>query len=496
MTNLLMVSSPRNGIGASISRVMDETSSSQENVVPPPPPPPPPLTAEEAEKKYPGPTELVHLHNHSLFSLLDGVAHPGDYFKACAERKWPAFALTEHGVLNSIPDAYFAAKEHEIKYITGVEFYYNDFEQKRRQLAVKGMKINELKQKQPDLAQRMTRNRHLTVLAKNEVGYLNLLKINKIAWEHGFYYKPRVWFDSLAKHKEGLIILSGCLNGPVCHELRNNNFVSSGYITGANDYVRKFKEVFGDDYYIELQMPGVEGDIEAFKNLVVLSNDLKIKTAIANDCHYLNRKDFYIQKIMMAIDQQTTVDDPNLFHINSDEQYLKTRAELRATFVERGFSKIASLSDFEQACVNTLEIADKCLSFKPNLEPKLPKKDNADEELRRLAFEGLVNKGLDKDDNEYIYDERPVTYRKQLEIELKRIIEKGFASYFLITLSLIKASKDHGWPIGPGRGSVGGSLVSYVLGIHDLDPIKWNLSFNRFMSPSRGGYMLNVVMPK
>jgi DNA polymerase-3 subunit alpha len=459
------------------------------------PPQPPKLTAEEAAEKYPGPTELVHLHNHSLFSLLDGVAHPSDYFKACVDRKWPAIAITEHGVLNSVPDAYLAAKEHKIKYITGIEFYYNDFEQKRRQLAAKGVKIGELKQKQPDLASRMTRNRHLTVLAKDAIGYGNLLKINKAAWEFGFYYKPRIWFDLLAKHKEGLIILSGCLNGPICHELRNKNFVSKGYVTGAINYAKMFKNVFGDDYYLELQMPGVEGDLEVFRDLCVLSNNLKIKTTIANDCHYLNRKDFYVQKIMMAIDQATTVDDPNLFHVNSDEQYLKTRAELRATFIERGFDKLVPLSAFELACANTLEISDKCSSFKPNLEPKLPKIENADEKLRKLAYDGLVAKGLDKDETEYIYDERSVTYKKQLEIELRRIIEKGFAAYFLITLSLIKASTDRGYPRGPGRGSVGGSLVSFVLGIHDLDPIKWNLSFNRFMSPARGGYMLNVLMP-
>ena len=463
---------------------------------PPLPPPPPPITAEEAEAKFPGKTEMVHLHNHSLFSLLDGVAHPSDYFKVCAERKWPACAITEHGVLNSIPDAYLAAKEHKIKFIVGCEFYFNDFEQKRRDLFAKGAKMGELKQKFPDLANRISRNRHITVLAKNEVGYINMLKINKAAWEFGFYYKPRVSFDLLAKHHEGLIVLSGCLNGPVCHELRNGNLVSKDYIIGAINYVKKFQKVFGEDFYLELQMPGVPGDLDVFKKLSILASQMKIKTVITNDCHYLNRKDFYLQKIMMAIDQQIPVDDPNLFHVNSDEQFMKTRAELRATFVTKEYGKFVPISVFEDSCTNTLEVADKCTSFKANLEPKLPVVQNADEELRRLVYEGLVAKGLDKDETIYTYDERPVTYKQQAEIELKRIIEKKFASYFLVTLSLIDASREKQWPIGPGRGSVGGSLVSYVLGIHELDPIKWNLSFNRFMSPSRGGYMLNCMMPK
>jgi DNA polymerase-3 subunit alpha len=453
-----------------------------------------PLSTEEAEKQYPGPSEFVHLHNHTLFSLLDGVANPSDYFKSCAERKWPAIAITEHGVLNSIPDAYLASKETKVKYIVGYESYFNDFEAIRRKLFAGGTSIYKLREENPDLASRIGRNRHLTILAKNENGYKNILRINREAWLNGFYYKPRVGFDLLAKYKDDLIILSGCLNGPVCHELRNNNLKSNGYITGAIDYVKKFRQVFADDFYLEVQMPGVDGDIEVFRKIASIGDHLKIRTVLTNDSHYLIRKDFELQKVMMAIDQKTTIDDPNLFHVNSDEQFLKTRAELRATFYRNGYSDRINNSVFELSCDATLEIADKCSTFKPNLEPKLPRIENSDAELIRLAEEGLKRKGLDKDDTEYIYDEKVVTYRKQMELELKRIISKRFSSYFLITLDLIKASINKGWPVGPGRGSVGGSLVSYLIGIHSLDPIKWGLSFNRFMSPARGGNMLKVTM--
>ena len=456
------------------------------------------LTAEESEKQFSGPSEFSHLHCHTLFSILDGVAAPDDYFKACVERNWPAVAITEHGVLNSIPDAYLASKEFKKKYIVGCEIYFNDYELKRRELATTGVKVSELRTSDPELAMRIGRNRHLTVLCKNMVGYQNLLRLNKYAWENGFYYKPRIWFDQLAKHREGLIILSGCFNGPVSHELRNNNFSQksgSPYI-GAVDYVKKFKEVFGDDYYIELQMPGVDGDIELFQQLAAVADHFKIKTVISNDCHYLNRNDFEIQRLMMAIDQKVTVNDPNLFHVNSDDQYLKTRHELRATFVRRGFKDVTSSDLFERSCDNTLEVADKCATFKPNLEPKLPNIINAKETLVHMVAEGLRKRGLHKDKNKYFIDGVMVTHLEQAQIELSRIIEKGFESYFLITEDLIKCSKSHKWPIGPARGSSGGSLVCYLIGIQSLNPLFWGLSFNRFLSPARGGWMQTVQMPK
>jgi DNA polymerase-3 subunit alpha len=456
------------------------------------------LTEQEAEDTYPGPREFCHLHNHTLFSILDGVAQPEAYFKGCADRKWPAFAITEHGVMNSIPDAYYAAKEHKVKMIAGCEIYYNDFELIRREFVAGGSKLKNLKESDPDLESRMRRNRHLTVLCKNMQGYENLLKINRHAYENGFYYKPRVWFDNLAKHNEGLIILSGCLNGPVCHELRHNNFSSKNkYRPGAIEYARRFYEVFKDNYYIELQMPGIPGDVELMAQLIAIADRYKIKTVLSNDSHYIERRDYELQKIMMAIDQDTTVDDPELFHVNSNEQFFKTRAELRATFNTGGYSELIDSSAFERSCDATLEIADKCEGFKPNLEPKLPRIDNAENELIRLAMEGLRQKGLDKDNKQYLtMDGVEVTYKEQMKIELERFIDKGYASYFLITKDLIKCSTDRGWPIGPARGSCGGSLVCFLIGIHSLDPIKWGLSFNRFLSPARGGKALNVMMPK
>ena len=356
------------------------------------------------------------------------------------------------------------------------------------------IKIGDLKQQNEDLASRISRNRHLTVLCKNEIGYQNLLKINKTAWEDGFYYRPRVWFDLLAKHSEGLIVLSGCLNGPICHELRNGNVNSKDYIIGAIDYVKKFKKVFGDDYYIELQMPGVEGDVKLFKQLVAISDKFKIKPVLTLDSHYIERRDHIVQKVMMAVDQQMTINDPNLFHVNSDEQYFKTRYELRATFCLNGYKDGIGQDLFESACDNTLEVADKCAPFKPDTSPKLPKIENAKQELCRLALAGLKKHGLDRDETKFFIDNKMVTYREQMEIELERIIEKGFASYFLITRDLVQESLRNGFILGPSRGSCGGSLICYLLGITSLNNILWGTSFDRFMSPSRGSNMLKVTM--
>lgn len=452
------------------------------------------ITAEQAEKEFPGPSEFVHLHNHTLFSILDGVAQPEEYFRLCAERKWSAIAITEHGVLNSVPDNYFASKEHKVKYLPAIEWYFCDYELLRQKLSTAGVKMGDLKTQKQDLHSRLVRNRHLTVIAKNMNGYGNLLELNRVAWEKGFYYRPRIWFDLLAEYKEDLIVLSGCLNSPINYELRQGNLSSQDHIIGAISYINKFHSVFGEDFYIELQMPGIEGDLEVFRQLVAIADSRGIKTVVTSDTHYVDRKDFILQKVMMAIDQDTTINDPELFHVNSDEQFFKTRHELRATFNLNGYAQFISGSVFEAACDNTLEVADKCETFKPDLEPKLPRIGNADEELARRALYALRERGFHKDEHRYLIDGREVTYFEQMQLELERICEKEFASYFLITQDLVRKSLDNGWPLGPARGSAGGSLICYLLEITTIDPLKWGLSFERFLSPARGGYMLNVTM--
>ncbi|MEM3000665.1 MAG: PHP domain-containing protein [Candidatus Nitrosocaldus sp.] len=461
--------------------------------------------ADQAEKNYPGPKEFTHLHTHSIFSTLDGVATPEQYMERCAQVGMTSFALTDHGSLAGIPDAYWAAKKRKIKFIVGCEIYYNDYHTKMREWQAKDIKLNAIKAIDPDFVDRYRRNRHLTIVCKNMQGYRNLLALQKDGYEMGLYYnKPRTWFDQLVKYRDGLIVVSGCLNGPVCYELRlasdardkGDNLGATQYYKKALDYVKRFREAFGDDFYLELQMPGdtIERAKEVFFQTSVIAKKLGIKAVMTGDVHYLHRRDFELQKTMMAVEQGVTVNDPNLFHVDSDEGFFKTRAQLRESFITQGYNKYDGIDWFEQVCDNTIEIANKCEGFMPDLSPKLPEIENADDIIQKLVAQALINKGLHKNDKKYLVDGRLVTYTEQAKIELARIIEKRFSSYFLITRQLVNFARDNGYDVGPARGSAGGSLVCFLLGIHDIDPLKWGLSFDRFLSPSRGGYMLKVDM--
>jgi DNA polymerase-3 subunit alpha len=464
-----------------------------------------------------------------VFSALDGVATPEQYAEQCFERGYPAMSATEHGHMASVPDMYLAFRKHGIKYIPGCEIYFNDYEPNRheleRTLDASGKNFIKVRSpvwraENPELSARINRNRHLTVLCKNQTGYHNLLKLTTQAYETGLFgmgrtQYNRIWFDKLCEFKEGLIILSGCLNGPVSHELRfrrlkdkEGNLLFERDRKAAFDdavaYVKKFKKAFGEDYFMELQMPGIEAvdqwgeptvkDESVFRWQIQIADKLGIPIVLANDCHYLQRKDFELQKLMMAVAQDTTMDSPDLFHVNSSEQFMKTRAELWARFKNNEYSNGFDDGVFETMCDNTLLIADRCKPFEVDTSPKIPEIENADDEIRRIVKERLKAGGYARDTRKFLIDGREVTYIEQAKIELKRFIDKGFSSYFIITRELVSYGRERGWPFSP-RGSAGGSLVCYLMGIHTLDPMLWGLSFDRFLSPSRGGYMLNVNMP-
>lgn len=469
---------------------------------------------------YTGPSDFVHYHAHSIYSSMDGVSTIPEYAQACYDRKWGGMALTEHGHMGSVPDLYLEFTARGLKPIYGCEIYYNDWEPERQRLEAQGIKVRSLnwRRENQELAARIARNRHLTVLCKNETGLHNLIKLTTQAYSTGLFGMGttqfnRIWFDKLCEYKEGLIVLSGCLNGPLAHEIRHRNFVDregniirerpkSERLDAVREYIKKFKAVFGEDYYMELQMPGIPGDDHTyddayiFRFLVQLADRYKIKTILTNDTHYLRRKDFVLQKIMMAVSQGVTIDSPDLFHVNSDEQFFKTRAELWATFKNGEYSKGVDDRCFEEMCDNTAEIFDKCESVHIDNSPKIPNIDAADQKLTRLVAEGLRQRGLDKCTKKFLIDGREVTYQEQAQIELERFIDKGTSSYFLITSDLVQFGKKRGFSFS-ARGSAAGSLVCYLLGIQGaVDPMLWGLSFDRFMSPSRGGYMLNLRMPK
>lgn len=454
------------------------------------------------EAEYGGPSHLVHLHNHSIYSSLDGVGTPQQYAEACKARGYPAMALTEHGNMASVPDMYASFEKNGIKPIFGCEVYYCDLEPERAKMGTIPRLPDDAPAEEKEFRSRMVRNRHLTLLAKNDVGYSNLIKLTTQAYKN-LYGKPRIWFDRLCEFKEGLIVLSGCLNGPVSHELRlrdengkhrrgNLRGIKVG-VDGAIDYIKKFHSVFGEDYFMELQMPGVLDDHLVFWDLVKLADKFKIKMALANDVHYLERKDYELQKIMMAIDQGVTRDSDKLFHSNSSEQYMKTRAELWATFKNGRYSEQVDDRTFEEMCDNTLLVAEKCSGVKIDKTPKIPTFKDASKDLIALCKKRLREFGFDKCDKRFLIDGREVTYMEQTSLELRRFIDKGFTSYFLITKDLIDHGRSKGWPFC-ARGSAGGSLVCYLLGISNVNPMLWGLSFDRFLSPSRGGFLRKVTM--
>lgn len=453
---------------------------------------------------YNGPNDFVHLNVHTVFSELMGVAQPDKYASKASKYGHSAIAVSEHGNVSSVPDMYFACKKNKLKYIPACELYWNDFEPLRREFAASDTKPPE------KLIPRISRNRYLTVLCKNDTGFSNLIKMTTIAHKIGFYHKPRVWMDQLIKFKEGLIVLSGGLNGPVAHELfldidtkelEGKPYVRIEHEKSAVDYLRIFKEEFGDDFYIEMRMPCMPEiyDDKIFWLLNALGKKYGIKRVLTNSCYYTDYGDHEVQRMMVAIDQGTNIYDPNLRFADTDQQWYKTRAELYQTFKENNYCKNVSDEDFDEMCDVTVQIADKCSGLKPDTSLKIPDwgaievGTNADDELRRLVSAALASKGLDKITKRYMIDGVNVTYVEQAEIECERFISKGFASYFLITQDLITYGKAKGWPFGP-RGSAGGSLVCYLLNIHNIDPLKWGLSFDRFMASSRGGYLLNVQM--
>lgn len=453
--------------------------------------------AKQIDKSFSGPEQFVHLHNHTIFSTLDGIAKPAEYFDVCSALGHKAFAITDHGNLGAIPDAYTASQSSGIKLIVGCEVYYNEYHPEMVGRQKEGQKWSDFT---PDEQEKYRRNRHITVLAKNDVGFRNLIALTNTASDIGFYYKPRVWPDLIDKYKEGLIILSGCINGPCCHQLvlamkADNDQDRQLHLNEGLKKISVFREMLGEDFFIEVQVPGqkVPNSLEVFGQMVAISNAIKLPMVMTNDCHIISREDFEVQRCMMAIEQNTTIDDPDLFMLDSDDLFFKSRAQLRQTFVTHGYNKLATTNDFETSCDNSIMIADRCEPFTPNVDPKLPKVHDADNLLARIVAEQLVQRNL-LSDRKFKIDGIEVTYEQQAAIEIERICEKGFASYFLITRDLVQFARSNKWDVGPGRGSAGGSLVCYLLGVHDLDPLKWGLSFDRFLSVTRGGYSLNCTM--
>jgi len=415
--------------------------------------------------------KYVPLHIHTEYSLLDGAIRIPDFYKFAAENDMPAIAITDHGVMYGCADMFIAKNEmlshmlaeeqqelkkkiEAVKPIVGCEFYICD-----------GDVIEDRSKKTMY---------HLVLLAKNQNGYHNLCKLDSIATTQGYYYKPRINHEILEQHSEDLICLSACIQGEVARHILDGNKEE------AINRAKYYKNLFGDDFYIELQDHGLQEQKDSNPALMEIAEQLGIKTVITNDSHYLRAQDAAWHDTLLCEQTKSSKSNPNRFKFSVNEFYVKTVEELRKAFDWMD-------EDYFNKCIETtVEIADKTdfkmdkLEFGKTKEylPKFPCPDGYDEQQ---YFDYLCREGLKKRYGDPI----PEDIVKRYEYERDVIFTMGFPAYFLLTWDFINWAKEHKIPVGPGRGSAAGSIVAYSLGITELDPIEHKLLFERFLNPER-----------
>lgn len=388
--------------------------------------------------------DFCHLHNHTEYSLLDGANRIGNLAAYAKELEMNSIAISDHGVMFGVMDFYAACKKNGVKPIIGVEAYVAP----QGHLKKSGRKDAE--------------NFHLLLLAKNELGYRNLCRLSTIAALEGYYYKPRVDHELLRKYSEGLIATTTCLGSEVCQALMANDYDS------ARETVRTYVEIFGqENYFVELQDHGLPEQHQIQEDLLRLAKEFNLKVIATNDAHYMRREDAKPHDLLLCVQTGTTVSDTNRLKFSTEEFYIKSRDEMAELF--KGVSG---------AIENTMLISDLCQveldkQRAPMPQPDIPSGRSSREYLTELANEGLVKKATAND-----------TYLARLNYELDVITKTGYEDYFLLVREFANATRDRGIRFGV-RGSAAASLVSYTIGITDIDPIEYELTFERFLNPER-----------
>ncbi len=400
--------------------------------------------------------EFVHLHLHSEYSLLDGACRIAEIPERLHECGQDAVAITDHGNMYGVIEFYKTCIKNGIKPIIGCEVYVSTSSRFEKRNNIDSYY-------------------HLVLLCKNITGYNNLIKLVSKGFTEGFYSKPRIDDELLRQYSEGLIALSACLSGKI------PKLLSVGDYDTAKKTALQYAEIFGkDNYYIELQDHGTAETQEILPLLVKLAEECDLPLVATNDCHYLRKRDSETQQVLMCIQTNTTLDSPNKPGFDTDDYYIKTTDEMKRIY-----------SAYTGAIENTVKIADMCnleLEFGKIQLPKFPCPSSlsAEEYLRSLTYEGLKNRlkecHIVYDDTENRSEQ---TYLDRIEYELSVINTMGYADYFLIVQDYVMFAKRAGMPVGPGRGSGAGSLVAYLLGITEIDSIKFDLLFERFLNPER-----------
>jgi DNA polymerase-3 subunit alpha len=402
-------------------------------------------------RKY---SEFVHLHNHTEYSLLDGASRIPALVKKAKELGMPSVAITDHGVMYGAINFYNAAKAAGVKPIIGCEVYVaprTRFDKTTKE------------DRSPN---------HLTLLVKDAEGYKNLVKLVTIANLEGFYSKPRIDKEILAKHSKGLIAMSGCYGGEI------SSLLAEGEAEKAGKAAAEFKDIFGDDYYLEIMDHGLKEQKELNPKLIDFARKQKLPLVATNDTHYIHKEDAVVQDVMMCIQTGANLNDTNRLKFETDQLYFKSAEEMAEVF-----------PDLKEALKATLEISEKC-SLKLELGkirlPKfpVPKGETSNSHLEKLTWEGIKKKyGTPKSSGGQFLV--PPEVNERVKYELSVIEKMDYAPYFLIVQDLIDHARQSGVQVGPGRGSSAGSIVSYSLGITSVDPLKYGLIFERFLNPER-----------
>jgi DNA polymerase III subunit alpha len=390
--------------------------------------------------------EFFHLHLHSQYSIIDGFSTVEEIIHTAKTYKMSAIALTDHGTLSGCIDFYKTALKNDIKPILGCEVYMasgSRFEKKLTEFEDKSF--------------------HLTILAKNTAGFQNLTKLVSLGYLEGFYYKPRIDMELLEKFRDNLIILSGCINSEFAKYILVDN------IQKAKEIADRFKSLFSENFFIELQFHNLEEDKKYIPTAIKIANDLGIKIVATNDAHYTTAEDYLSYDTLLCIKNGKKLQDTDRLKLEPNEFYIKSPDEMKEIF-----------KDYPQALDTSFEIAqmiDLKFDFSEKRIPKYEIEENIDSHtfLRKLCTEGLKKR----------VSNPPQSYWERLHKELETVEKLGFSDYFLIVHDIVKFAKSKGIYVGPGRGSAASSLISYVLEITNIDPLKYNLLFERFLNIGR-----------
>ncbi len=400
--------------------------------------------------------EFIHLHNHTHYSLQDGACTVPSLLEAAARNEMNALALTDHGVMYGVSEFYSKAKKKGIKPIIGFEAY----------IVVDGSRLVKEVTTDGSGKKKSKPYHHLVLLAKNDIGYKNLCKLSSIGHTEGFYYRPRIDMEVLEQYKDGLVVLSACAAGVVSAPLVNGNYDK------AKVNAIRFKEMFGDDFYLEIQDHNLEVDKPILEGMPRLAKELGIKLVATNDIHYIEQEHAVAHNILLLLSDKTGADYRNLRY-GTDQVYFKSADEMIRLF-----------SKYPGAVENTLEIAEKIsdIKFGGLHFPVFPIPEDSPAKTLDDYFELLAREGLEK---RYRNTTMTSEVSDRFDMEIQVIKDMGYSGYFLITQDFINAAKNKGIPVGPGRGSAAGSLVAYALGITNVNPLPYNLLFERFLNPAR-----------